>query len=83
MQDKMIQDHYDDAVGLKIEKGKYPHVDLPIYRLEEDKELRQKNIWFYNKTGWRLDSNISFMPLYWLGNKKRDLVMNFQLYIFQ
>ena len=41
--------------------------------LEEDKELRQKNIWFYNKTGWRLDSNISFMPLYWLRNKKRDL----------
>jgi xylulokinase len=38
----------------------------------KDKTLSDKNIDFYNKTGWRLDTNISFMPLYWLkkNNKK-------------
>jgi xylulokinase len=38
----------------------------------EDETLSGENIDFYNKTGWRLDTNMSFMPLYWLkkNNKK-------------
>ena len=32
----------------------------------KNKLLLSKSIEFYNKTGWRLDSNVSFGPLYWL-----------------
>jgi sugar (pentulose or hexulose) kinase len=28
--------------------------------------LQSKNLEFYRKTGWRLDSHISFTPLYWI-----------------
>ena len=38
--------------------------------LKNDKKLLRKNIEFYTKTGWRLDTNMSFMPLYWLKEKK-------------
>lgn len=41
--------------------------------LGTNKELLKKNIEFYNKTGWRLDSNMSFMPLYWLKTNKPDI----------
>lgn len=41
--------------------------------LKNNKELLAKNIEFYNRTGWRLDSNISFMPLWWLRENKRKL----------
>ena len=41
--------------------------------LNNNKELLDKNIEFYSKTGWRLDSNISFMPLYWLKENKPDI----------
>lgn len=34
--------------------------------LKDNKNLLKKNSEIYMKTGWRLDSNMSFMPLYWL-----------------
>jgi sugar (pentulose or hexulose) kinase len=35
--------------------------------------LRDKNFEFYRRTGWRLDSHISFTPLYWImKNRKSD-----------
>jgi xylulokinase len=33
------------------------------------------NIIFYKKTGWRLDSCIGFLPLYWLKKNKPDLFL--------
>ena len=39
----------------------------------KDKNLLKENINFYNKTGWRLDSNMSFMPLYWLKKNKKEV----------
>ncbi|MCL5070484.1 MAG: FGGY family carbohydrate kinase [Actinobacteria bacterium] len=41
--------------------------------LNGNKELLLKNVDFYNKTGWRLDTNVSFMPLYWLKEKRSDI----------
>lgn len=41
--------------------------------LKNNRELLAKNIDFYNKTGWRLDTNISFMPLYWLRENEQEL----------
>jgi len=41
--------------------------------LKNNKKLLTKNIEFYKKTGWRIDSNISFMPLYWLRENKREV----------
>ena len=41
--------------------------------LKNNKKLLEKNIEFYNKTGWRLDTNISFMPLYWLRENRREV----------
>jgi len=41
--------------------------------LNTDGKLLEKNIEFYNRTGWRLDSNMSFMPLYWLKTNKPDI----------
>ena len=41
--------------------------------LKNNRELLAKNIDFYNKTGWRLDTNISFMPLYWLRENEREI----------
>ncbi len=38
---------------------------------EDDEFLVNKNIDFYKKTGWRLDSHISFMPLFWI-KKNRE-----------
>ena len=38
---------------------------------EQDDFLKSKNLQFYEKTGWRLDSHISFSPLYWMKKKKR------------
>jgi xylulokinase len=37
---------------------------------EKDDFLKSKNIEFYRKTGWRLDSHISFGPLYWMKKYK-------------
>ncbi|MCL4377560.1 MAG: FGGY family carbohydrate kinase [Actinobacteria bacterium] len=34
--------------------------------LKNKPELQNKNIWFYNKTGWRIDSCLSFLSIYWL-----------------
>lgn len=41
--------------------------------LRNNKKLLAKNIEFYNRTGWRLDANISFMPLYWLKENKKSI----------
>jgi len=41
--------------------------------LKSQKELAGKNLWFYDRTGWRLDSNLSFMPMYWLKEKRPDI----------
>ena len=41
--------------------------------LNNNKKLLAKNIEFYNKTGWRLDTNISFMALWWLKENKREV----------
>lgn len=41
--------------------------------LKNNKKLLAKNIEFYNRTGWRLDTNISFMPLYWLKENRREV----------
>ncbi|MHB8277682.1 MAG: FGGY family carbohydrate kinase [Candidatus Humimicrobiaceae bacterium] len=41
--------------------------------LSVDKKLLSKNIEFYNKTGWRLDTNMSFMPLYWLKENEQEV----------
>jgi xylulokinase len=43
------------------------------YLLARDKSLKEKNIKFYLKTGWRLDSNMSFLPLLWLKENKKDI----------
>ncbi len=40
-----------------------------------NRKLQDKNIEFYEKTGWRLDSNISFLSLYWL-RENRPSVFN-------
>lgn len=42
----------------------------------EREDLKAKNIDFYMKTGWRLDSNVSFMPLFWLKENKIDIFKN-------
>ncbi len=41
--------------------------------LSSDKSLSRKNIWFYDCTGWRLDSNMSFLPLMWLKSNKPEI----------
>lgn len=41
--------------------------------LKKDKKLLVKNTEFYCKTGWRLDTNISFMPLWWLRENKKEV----------
>ena len=38
-----------------------------------NKSLQEKNIEFYCKTGWRLDSNMSFLPLLWLKENKKEI----------
>lgn len=38
-----------------------------------NRKLRSKNTWFYKKTGWRLDSGISFMALWWMKEKHPEL----------
>ncbi len=38
---------------------------------EQDEFLKSKNLRFYEKTGWRLDSHISFGPLYWMKKNKK------------
>ncbi len=44
--------------------------------LKNKNGLLSKNIEFYKKTGWRLDANISFMPLYWLKENKNKIFNN-------
>jgi len=44
-----------------------------VEALSQNRKLGAKNIEFYNKTGWRLDSNISFMPLWWLRENKNEV----------
>lgn len=41
--------------------------------LSENKSLNKKNVEFYNKTGWRLDSCMSFLPLYWIKERKKNI----------
>jgi sugar (pentulose or hexulose) kinase len=41
--------------------------------LEERKDLQEKNTYFYEKSGWRLDSGISFLALEWLKKNKNSL----------
>lgn len=41
--------------------------------LKKNKDLRNRNIEFYLKTGWRLDCNMSFLPLYWLKQNKKEI----------
>ncbi|MCL5770907.1 MAG: FGGY family carbohydrate kinase [Actinobacteria bacterium] len=41
--------------------------------LNGNNELLSRNVDFYNKTGWRLDTEVSFMPLYWLKEKRKDI----------
>ena len=41
--------------------------------LKKNEDLRNKNIEFYLKTGWRLDCNMSFLPLYWLKQNKKEI----------
>ncbi len=41
--------------------------------LNETKSLNGKNVEFYNKTGWRLDSCMSFLPLCWIKKRKKDI----------
>ncbi|MBN2073354.1 MAG: hypothetical protein JW770_05360 [Actinobacteria bacterium] len=43
---------------------------------EKEQELREKNIDFYMKTGWRLDTHVSFMPLFWLKENKKNVFKN-------
>jgi xylulokinase len=43
------------------------------YLFARDESLKEKNIRFYQKTGWRLDSNVSFLPLLWLKENKIDI----------
>ncbi len=40
---------------------------------EDSQDLQAANVRFYLKTGWRLDSCMGFMPLYWL--RKNDPVL--------
>jgi len=41
--------------------------------LSQNRKLEAKNIEFYSKTGWRLDANISFMPLWWLRENQSEV----------
>ncbi|MHB8277341.1 MAG: FGGY-family carbohydrate kinase [Candidatus Humimicrobiaceae bacterium] len=41
--------------------------------LKQNKDLADKNIEFYLKTGWRLDCNMSFLSLYWLKMNKKEV----------
>ena len=38
---------------------------------EKSDFLKDKNLEFYERTGWRLDSHISFTPLYWIMEKRK------------
>jgi xylulokinase len=50
--------------------------------LNGNDELLSRNIDFYNKTGWRLDTNVSFMPLYWLKEKRSDIFKKIHKVLF-
>lgn len=41
--------------------------------LKERPYLQEKNIEIYKKTGWRLDSGISFMPAVWLKANRKEI----------
>ncbi|MBA7509793.1 Xylulose kinase [subsurface metagenome] len=77
-----------DALALSTQGGTFVPVDVnfdPLYRaitwqdrraadlLYKNRKIRNKNIFFYNRTGWRLDSNISILPLYWLKENKKHI----------
>jgi xylulokinase len=76
------------AISLSTQGGTIVPVDKnfnPLYNaitwldrrgseiLETNKKLLSKNIEFYYKTGWRLDTNMSFMPLFWLKGNKPEI----------
>lgn len=76
------------AISLSTQGGTIVPVDKnfnPLYNaitwldrrgseiLETNKKLLSKNIEFYYKTGWRLDTNMSFMPLFWLKKNKPEI----------
>ena len=44
--------------------------------LRERKDLQEKNIDVYNKTGWRLDSGMSFLAIEWLKKNRSDIFRN-------
>lgn len=83
---RKIKDNLE-AISLSTQGGTVIPVDKdfkPLYRamtwldrrseelLKNDKDLLSRNIEFYYKTGWRLDTNISFMPLWWLRKNEGD-----------
>lgn len=41
--------------------------------LKHERALAKRSLWFYDRTGWRLDSGLSFLPLYWLKSRRRQL----------
>ncbi len=79
------------AVGISTQGGTLVVVDKnynPLYNaitwldrrgsqiLENYDFLKQKNIEIYLKTGWRLDSGLSFMALWWLKENKKEVFKN-------
>ncbi|MBC7333849.1 MAG: hypothetical protein H5T85_05275, partial [Actinobacteria bacterium] len=76
------------AISISTQGGTLVPVDKdfnPLYRaitwldrrgneiLSLDKKLQSKNTWFYLKTGWRLDTGISFLALWWLRKNEREI----------
>ena len=70
-----------EAICLSTQGGTVVPVDKnfkPLYRaityldrrgieiLGQKPGLKDRNIWFYNKTGWRIDLGLSFLSIYWL-----------------
>lgn len=77
-----------EAISLSTQGGTMVPVDMdykPLHRaitwldrrgdeiFNTSEGLKAKNIYFYEKTGWKLDSGISFLPLLWLKSNKKDI----------
>lgn len=50
--------------------------------LDTDSKLADKDTWFYQKTGWRLGCNMSFMPIYWLKVNRPDIFIKIHKVLF-
>ncbi len=76
------------AIGISTQGGTLVPVDRnfnPLYNaitwldrrgsqiLNEYNFLKEKNIEVYLKTGWRLDSGLSFLALWWLKENKKEI----------